>query len=293
MVHTGSRGRGRFSRAVAWIGGTAALLVAATVSGCSTSVVGSVPPPTPLTAQVVSQVQHSPLGFTEGLAYGPDGQLWESDGPVGGPSVLLAEDPSSGIVYQRVDIPTLFAEGDAVVGTVIWQLTWKNGLVLEWDRATLRLLRRIPLTGARQGWGLCAAGGLLVSSDGSNTLTVRDPNTFAVRARVAVTEGRAPVNGLNALGCVAQGTPGGAVVWANVFPTNTIVRIDLRTGQVTGVLDLSALRARAAAMDPDVESDPNDVPNGIAVTRSANGQTVAWVAGKNWPTTYLVTITGD
>ncbi|NMH79313.1 glutaminyl-peptide cyclotransferase [Pseudonocardia xinjiangensis] len=206
--------------------------------------------------------------FTQGLELA-GGSLYEGTG-LAGQSQLRELDPVTGAVRRSVPLPRqLFGEGITVVGDRIWQLTWRDHVVLEWDRNTFTLLREVPLTG--EGWGLCHDGGRLVRSDGTNRLHFQDPTTFAETGSVAVTLDGQPVTQLNELECVD------GQVYANVWQTDRIVRIDPGTGNVTAVIDASGL------LTPEQRSH-TDVLNGIASL--GNGEFL--ITGKLWPTTFRV-----
>lgn len=229
---------------------------------------------------------HDPAAFTQGFELaGPS--LWEGTGLVG-QSQLRETDPTTGAVRRAVDLPAdQFGEGITVTPTAIWQLTWKNGVVYERDPATLAVRRTVGLD--REGWGICHTGGVpgvelrsaaspgdLVTSDGSTQLVVRDPATFAPRRTLET-----GVSQLNELECV------GSTVWANVWRTDEIVGVDLATGQVTTVVDASALRPAQTRSDPDA------VLNGIAAipgTASPDGRAEFLLTGKRWPTTFRVAL---
>jgi putative peptide zinc metalloprotease protein len=146
-------------------------------------------------------------------------------------------------------------------------------VVLEWDRATLTLRRELPLAG--EGWGLCSDGARLVRSDGSDRLHFHDPGTFAETGSVAVTLRGTPVTRLNELECV------GGQVWANVWQTDELVRIDPDTGAVTAVVNAAGL------LDPQRRTTPDAVLNGIA----ALGDDEYLLTGKLWPVSFRVRFT--
>jgi glutamine cyclotransferase len=250
----------------------AALLVC--VTGC-----GAATPATPAPAstaevpvlhpQVLAEMPHDNTAFTQGFEI-DGGVLYEGTG-LAGRSQLRELDPATGAVRRAVPLPgQLFGEGVTVVGARIWQLTWRDGVALEWDRATLTLRREVPLEG--EGWGLCLDGGRLVRSDGTDRLRFQDPDTFAEQGSVAVTLDGAPVTELNELECVD------GQVWANVWQTDRIVRIDPASGRVTAVVDATDLLdapRRAGA----------DVLNGIA---AVPGTDEFLITGKLWPVTFRV-----
>jgi glutamine cyclotransferase len=173
----------------------------------------------------------------------------------------------------RAALPSpLFGEGVTVVGPILWQLTWKNGLAIQRDPATLAEQRRVPYPG--EGWGLCyqRAHDRLVMSDGSPTLTFRDPRTFAETARVNVRSGDQLYGRVNELECV------GDTVYANIWQTDTIVRINPASGQVTGTVDASGLLNAT-------ERGRTDVLNGIA---AVPGTDQFLLTGKLWPKMFRV-----
>ena len=156
-----------------------------------------------------------------------------------------------------------------MVGDRIWQLTYQDGVAVQWDRATMTPVREVPLAG--EGWGLCYDGQRLVRSDGTDRLRFHDPDDMSELGGVEVTRDGAPVTGLNELECV-EGR-----VWANVWPTDTIVRIDPGDGAVDLVVDAAALRERG--IPPSAQ-----VLNGIAHV----GGDEFLVTGKDWPTMFRV-----
>ena len=211
---------------------------------------------------------HDPDAFTQGLVLVGD-RLFESTGLLGQSSVREVDVSSGRPLQLRALAPDLYGEGLAAVSDRLVQLTWQNGLALWWSVDGLAPRGSVNYEG--EGWGLCLAGdGRLVHSDGTNVLTFRDPSTFEVEGRVAVTRAGAPLAELNELECAPDG------VWANVWRSEQIVRIDPASGAVTATVD-------AAGLGPP-DAQPDDVLNGIA--RRPDG---TWLlTGKRWPTLYEV-----
>ncbi len=232
--------------------------------------------PTMLSWELVATVPHDPEAWTQGLLLDEQGRLFESTGIVGRTSIREL-DRATGAVLRSARPPGMvYGEGLAEAGDRLLQLTWRDGVALAWDPDTFELLGSHPYTG--EGWGLCSDGTRLVMSDGSATLTFRDPATFEPVGSVEVTSAGLPVVKLNELEC--RGTE----VWANVWETSSVVRIEATTGAVTGILDLAGL----AEPDPSV-TDPGAVLNGIAYDRASD----TWlVTGKLWPTMYEIGISG-
>lgn len=225
--------------------------------------------PAELKVQVIRTYPHDPRAFTQGLLLS-QGVLLESTGLVGQSSLRRVE-VATGRVRQQVPVPPpYFAEGLALVGQRLYQLTWQHGQVLLYDARTFARVGELSYDG--EGWGLCHDGRALVMSNGSDELVVRDPATFAVRRRLRVTVSGRPLDRLNELECV------GGEVYANVWTTDTIVRIDLKTGQVTARIDASGL------LSP-LERTGVDVLNGIAHD-PADGTFL--ITGKLWPKLFRV-----
>lgn len=254
----------------------AALALAPVLTACATPAVES------LSVEVVQQRPHDPQAFTQGLLL-HDGVFYESTGLVGRSS-LREVDPSTGDVVRRRDLPDVFAEGLALVGDELYQLTWRAGKAYVWDRTTFNPVRSFDYEG--EGWGLCFDGATLYMSDGSATLTLRDPADFHVTGTVKVHDGGHDVDALNELECV------GDSVYANVWLTDEIVRIDKASGRVTARIDASPLRE----VQPGL-TDPDAVLNGIAsvaagtggATDSETGEAgTLWLTGKLWPTVFEV-----
>jgi glutamine cyclotransferase len=222
---------------------------------------------------VLAELPHDTTAFTQGLEI-DGGVLYEGTG-LEGRSRLRELDPTTGAVGRSVPLrDELFGEGVTVVGDRIWQLTWRNGVAVEWDRASLSPRREVPMAG--EGWGLCFDGSRLVRSDGSDRLRFHDPETFAELGSVAVTLDGAPLTQINELECVD------GQVWANVWQTDRIVRIDPADGRVTAVVDAAGL------LDPAKRAGA-DVLNGIA---AVPGTDEFLVTGKLWPTMFRVRFVG-
>lgn len=225
--------------------------------------------PRPRITPTVLEVRgHDRDSFTQGLQF-VDGRLFESRGQRG-QSALTEIDANTGDVLRSVRLAdNLFGEGLAVVGDRLIQLTWQAGLALVYDMDSFELVDTLTYEG--EGWGLCHHDNSLVMSDGSATLTYRDPATFEVRATVEVTLAGTPIDRLNELECVDDR------VYANVWQQDVIVVID-SAGLVETVIDAAALR--------DLVAEPGaEVLNGIAYD-DATGTFL--LTGKYWPTMYEV-----
>lgn len=251
---------------------TSSIVLVAALAGCSaTSMPAEPPTSTPrLKPEVLQVLPHDPAAFTEGLEIA-GGTLYEGTG-LTGHSVVQAGPPGQAPVMRAALPPELFGEGLTVVGPTLWQLTWQNGFAIERDSATLAEKRRVPYSG--EGWGLCHQPGnnRLVMSNGSDKLTFRDPHTFAETGSVTVRSGERTFSQLNELECV------GDAVYANVWQTDTILRVDAATGAVTATIDASGLLSAS-------ESGQADVLNGIA---AVPGTDQFLLTGKLWPKMFKV-----
>ncbi len=235
--------------------------------------------PEELRVEVVRAIPHDPGAYTQGLVM-IDDRLFESTGREGA-STLREVDPDTGEVLARVELaPDEFGEGLAVTddGRLV-QLTWLDEVAYEWDPDGLERLGSFEFEG--EGWGLTAtADGTLVMTDGSSSLTQRDPEDFSVLGSQDLQRVGGDTDQLNELEW------DGTALWANRYQTDELLRIDPDCAVVTGVADLSSLREDAAATAAR-NGTPIDVTNGIA---HVPGTDRYLVTGKWWPTMYEVRI---
>lgn len=225
-----------------------------------------------LPVTIVARHPHDSRAFTEGLIW-HGGALYESVGREG-ESEVRRVDLATGRVRQRARIPAAqFGEGLAAHGATLISLTWHDGIAHRWRARDLAPLGTRRYTG--EGWGLASDGRRLVQSDGSATLTWRDPDSLAPQERRTVTLRGRPLDQLNELEVVD------GQILANVWHTPYLVRIDPRSGRVTAVLDLRPLAAEIGATDPEA------VANGIAWDPAGRR---LFVTGKLWPTLFEVRI---
>ena len=233
---------------------------------------GAAQPDTSGEVEVVRELGHDSAAFTQGLEM-RDGEIYESTGDYG-TSWVSARPLDSGPTDYRVITDPLpgreFGEGMTITGNTLWQLTWKDGIAYKRDATTLEETGQATYDG--EGWGLCTLGDQLVMSDGSNTLTLRDPDTFEPTGEIKVTFKAQGVDNLNELDC-SDGR-----IYANVWMTDRIVRIDPSSGEVDAQWDLGQLQQPRP-------SDPDAVLNGIA---KVPGSDTFLVTGKLWPNMYEV-----
>lgn len=216
--------------------------------------------------RVVRSFPHDRTAFTQGLVF--DGaNLYECTG-LYGESTLRRVDLKTGLVLQKRQLPSqYFGEGCTVWNDAIIQLTWKARFGIVYDKETFATKRHFEYSG--EGWGLTHDGERLIMSDGTSYLRFLDPESLQEIGYVQVVDNGEPVERLNELEWVH------GQVWANVWQTPRIVRIDVQTGQVLGWIDLSQLTAR----------ESGGVLNGIAT----RGKQV-FVTGKRWNAIYQLDI---
>lgn len=229
------------------------------------------PAPVPVQGvEIKATYPHDTGAFTQGLFFA-DGQLYESTGQLG-QSTIRKVRLSDGKVLQSATIPTeQFGEGSTAWGKQIVSLTWQHGIGYRWDRATLRRIGSFRYGG--EGWGLTGNGRSLIMSDGTAALRFLDPATFKEQRRINITAAGRPVTQLNELEWV------NGEVWANIWQSSRIARIDPASGAVKGWVDLAPLVRLSG------RSGPDDVLNGIAYEPRSKR---LFVTGKLWPKLYEI-----
>jgi glutaminyl-peptide cyclotransferase len=250
------------------------MVVAMTMLACAPASVAQRKAAPVQTYKVVATFPHDTSSFTQGLVYAGDGQFYESTG-LNGESSLRRVDLATGQTLQRIDVPhEYFAEGLALVGDELLQLTWRHRLAFVYDRKTFKQKRTFPYTS--EGWGIAYDGtSQLVMSDGSDTLTFLDPKSFALGKKLRVMDAGKPVPNLNELEWIE------GEIWANVWLTDRIARISPNTGEVNAWIDLSTLYPRIQ------RTLPSDELNGIAYDRATRR---IFITGKKWPRLYQVSV---
>lgn len=226
--------------------------------------------------QVVSELPHDPFAFTEGLEF-RGGFLYES-GFFTDSSRLRRLRPDMGTIEGEVALPArVFGEGVTVIGDRIVQVTLTSHIGYVYDRRTLALLSSFAYQG--QGWGLANDGTEIYMSDGTSQIRCLDPSTFVERRRFAVHDGATEITSLNELEFVRD------ELFANVLPTDRIVRFSPKDGRVLGWIDLSGL------LSAEREGGRRVGPlNGIAYDATADR---LFVTGKLWPVTFEIKLVGD
>lgn len=225
------------------------------------------------TYRVVRRYPHDPQAFTQGLVF-CGGFLYEGTGLNSGSSLRKVVLESREVLKIRTLPEQYFGEGITIFGERIVQLTWLSNTGFIYDLESFELVGEFHY--ATQGWGLTHDGERLIMSDGTSTLHFLNPETFEEVGKVEVHDWqRGPVMYLNELEYIE------GEVWANVWQTDMIARIDPGTGQVTGWIDLAGL------LSSEERAGHVDVLNGIAW--DAEGERL-FVTGKLWPRLFEIEV---
>jgi len=236
----------------------------------------------PIINYSVAQVlQHDTSSFTEGLLV-HDGQLYESTGtePVMPPSrhsLFGILDPHTGKISVKAEIDRnkYFGEGISFLNNKVYQLTWTTKLGFIYDAKTFSKLGEFAIP-VKEGWGMTTDSTHLIMSDGTEKLTYLDTANLSVVRTLTVTNEGQKLKNVNELEYVD------GYIYANVYETSWVVKIDPTSGKVVGRLDLSPITEEVRRMYPNI-----DYLNGIAYDTNSKA---FLVTGKNWPKAFLIRI---
>jgi glutaminyl-peptide cyclotransferase len=218
------------------------------------------------TYDVINTFPHDPAAYTQGLVFRDDA-LYESTG-LNGQSSIRKVELQTGKVLRKVEVaPQFFGEGLALLNDRAYQLTWQSQQGFIYDPNDFRLLKTFNYTG--EGWGLTHDGHSLILSDGTPRIRFLDPETFAVQRTINVADGQLPIHQINELEYIK------GEIYANIYQTERIARIDPQSGKVTAWINLSGLLSQQ-----DRQQRPVDVLNGIAYDEARDR---IFVTGKLWP----------
>jgi glutamine cyclotransferase len=257
---------------------TLPLLALAALGACKGNDADQQPPAEPTAAivgvQTVASLPHDTTAFTEGLLF-HGGAFYESTGR-NGESVMRKEDASTGRVQRQAKLDSAyFGEGLTLLGDRLYQLTWQTHVGFVYDTATFKQLRSFPIES--EGWGMTTDGTSLVMSDGTSTIRFVDPARFTTTRTIDVRDGSEYVVNVNELEWIK------GEIWANVWKTNRIARVDPATGRVKQWLDLDGL------LPPGSVTSPEAVLNGIAYDSEHDR---VYVTGKLWPKIFQIRVPG-
>jgi glutamine cyclotransferase len=222
------------------------------------------------TYQVVNTWPHDDEAYTQGLVF-YDGQLFESTG-LRGESTLRRVELKTGKVKKKVEIAReYFAEGIAIFRDKIFQLTWQSRKGFVYDLKKFKPEGEFGYEG--EGWGLTHDGHSLIMSDGTNRIRFLDPASFQVQRTISVFDQGQPLTQINELEYI------NGEIYANIWKTDRIVRIDPTTGKINAWVDMTGLHHRG---DP---ASVENCLNGIAYDAEHDR---LFVTGKRWPSLYEI-----
>lgn len=227
---------------------------------------------------VKNTYSHDTTSFTEGLLF-HKGQLYESTGSPddlpGTRSLFGVLSLETGLIdtKKELDRKKYFGEGIVFFKDKLYQLTYKNKIGFIYDATTFRKLGEFTIP-SQEGWGMTTDGNLLIMSDGTSQLTWIDPETLQVRKTITVSDSRGSVPYLNELEFIK------GFIYANVYTTNELIKIDPGTGRVVAKLDLSSIANEVKSLYPgSLEM------NGVAYDSLTNK---IYITGKMWPKVYEI-----
>ena len=225
--------------------------------------------------KVANTYPHDQSAFTEGLVF-EDGVLYEGTG-LRGYSNLRRVKLETGEILQICELPPqFFGEGVTIYGNKIIQLTWQSHIGFVYDKYSFKLLQEFNYPD--EGWGITHDGKNLIMSDGTSTLHFLNPETFEEISQIEVSANNVSVTRINELEYI-QGE-----IYANIWQTERIARIDPLTGQVIGWIDLKGI------LSPEDDSETVDVLNGIAYDAKNDR---LFVTGKFWPKLFEIELMGQ
>lgn len=232
--------------------------------------ISTIPAPKQLSYSILNVYPHDTSSYTQGLQY-VNGVLYEGSGNpqrIKNKSKLRKVEYTTGKILKETFLPDiLFGEGITVLGDKIYQLTYEEKRGFVYNLTDFKLLKEFSYT--TQGWGMTNDGTHLLVSDGSNIIYFWDAETLNEVKRISVEDNTGLRNNINELEYI------NGFIYANVYLTDEVLKIDPATGIVTGKIDFSGLKsAYAELMNP-----PTDVLNGIAWDSSRNR---LFITGKYW-----------
>ena len=225
--------------------------------------------------KVINIYPHESNAFTQGLLY-DNGSLFEGTGQEVESSLREVELETGKVIRQLALDPSLFGEGITLYKDRIYQVTWQNRVGFVYDKSTFKTINKVYY--ATEGWGLTTIDDKIVMSDGTNTLYFIEPEMFTVVSKIEVYDNEKKVDSLNEIEYID------GEIWANIWMSDLIARIDPVSGKVIAYIDLTGILP---------EQDRNsgaEVLNGIAYDK--NNKRI-FVTGKRWPKLFEIRITED
>jgi glutamine cyclotransferase len=262
----------------------ACFFIAIILSACNNSTssntdvdAGSIPPPPFIDYTIVKVYPHDTTSYTEGLEWRSN-TLYESGGNYG--SSKLFQSSINGKALKTIPLDkAYFGEGITLINGKIYQLTWREHRVFVYDAATFKKINEFNWP--YEGWGMTNDGKHLIIDTGGSILYFVDPETFRILNQISVSDNYGPVSQVNELEYVNN------YIYANVYETNYIIKIDPHSGNVVAKIDMSGLLQKSG-MNYNPQNYPGDngnVLNGIAYDSASNH---FYVTGKMWPALFEI-----
>jgi len=220
---------------------------------------------------VVNKYPHSTKAYTQGLEFDGD-VLYESTGQYGFSSIRKVELTTGEVLKEHKLAPNRFGEGLTIINEQLIQLTWRSVMGYVYNKDSFDYIRSFPYGKSKEGWGICNDGEYLYKSDGSHKIYKLDPNTFEELGFIQITSNKSLFTQINELEWV------NGEIWANVYTSDFILRIEPKTGEVLGIIQLGGLLT-------DREAKDVDYLNGIAYHQETGK---IYVTGKNWPSLFEI-----
>jgi glutamine cyclotransferase len=232
--------------------------------------------PTTITYTVLSQFPHDTSAYTQGLEF-HNGKLYEGTGDFSNSTLKIYSNWKTGAVAKKHVMGTdkIFGEGITIFNNKIYQLTWESHKAYQYDINNIETSEK-TFDWPYEGWGLTHDTSSLIISDGTANIYFVDPTTFKVKSTVAVKDDQGPVTMLNELEYV------NGMIYANVYQTNIIVKINAESGHVVGRLYMNGL-----LQQNDIVANRTDVLNGIAYDSTTKN---FLITGKRWPKMFEVKV---
>lgn len=243
----------------------------------STEPANTIAAPASIPYTLIAEYPHDNTAFTEGLQYA-DGSLYESTGQYG-KSDLRKTDLKTGKVLQQQKLDAkYFGEGITVLNDKIYQLTYREKTGFVYDQKTLKQIQTFSYPN-EEGWGMTNDGTNIIYSDGSDKLFFLDPNTLKEVKHIDVKDQYGQLFYINELEYI------NGYIYANQWKTDAIYKIDPKTGNVVGMINLKELRTQTGIPQPSADETAPEVMNGIAYDATGNR---IFITGKNWPKIFEV-----
>ena len=223
-------------------------------------------------AVVAKTFPHDKYSYTQGLEF-HNGMLYESSGEYGKSFIRILEFPSMKLKKHTNLDKKYFAEGMTIIDDKLFMLTWQEFKCFVYDTNNLKVTKEFQYN--TEGWGLANDGKYLYMSDGSHYIYILDPATFRQIDRLEILLDGKQVTNINELEWIE------GEIWANVYTTDEIIRINPKSGAINGIIDASNL------LNKSDYSSSTDVLNGIAYDKATKK---IYLTGKNWPKLFEVTI---